>query len=81
MSNMRAYKLEVLVIDFDNVGDDIPSLIENTKYPNWCISPTVIQAESKDIGEWSDDHPLNKNDTMKAEYKKLFPRSITQTDE
>lgn len=77
---MKAYRLEVLVIDFDNVGDDIPNIIENTKYPNWCISPSIIQVESRDIGEWSDDHPLNKKDTVRAEYEKLFSGKSTQTN-
>jgi hypothetical protein len=29
--------------------------------------------EVKDIGEWSDDHPLNHNHTAETEYKRLFP--------
>ena len=69
---MRAYKLEVLVIDFDDVGDEVVSLIENARYPNDCISPSVMNVEAREIGEWSDDHPLNKRDTMKAAYKGLF---------
>lgn len=69
---MRAYKLEVLVIDFDDVGDEVVSLIENARYPNRCISPSVMNVEVRDIGEWSDDHHLNKKDTMKAAYNRMF---------
>lgn len=69
---MRAYKLEVLVIDFDDVGDEVASLIENARYPNDCISPSVMHVEARDIGEWSDEHPLNKRDKMKAAYKRIF---------
>ena len=71
---MKAYKVEILIIDFDNMSqDDVESVIENTKYPNRCISPDVISIEEADIGEWHDDHPLNRGDKMKAEYARLFP--------
>lgn len=70
---MKAYKVELLVIDFDGLGaDGIKETIENAKYPNYCISPTVKDIDSRDIGEWSDDHPLNKSSTADAEYRKLF---------
>lgn len=69
---MRAYKLEVLVIDFDDVGDEVASLIENARYPNDCISPSVMHVEARDIGEWSDEHPLNKRYTEMAAYKRIF---------
>ncbi len=35
---MKAYKVEILIVDHDKVGEeDIKSLIENAKYPNYCI--------------------------------------------
>jgi len=70
---MKAYKLEILVIDFDQVGDDIKSIIEDARYPNHCISPDVMSIQSVDIGEWSDDHPLNKRDQRVVEFSRLFP--------
>lgn len=69
---MKAYKIELLVIDFDEVGSEIPQIIENQKYPNYCISPFVMDIKEADIGDWSDDHPLNKRDTMKECYKNIF---------
>jgi hypothetical protein len=70
---MKAYKLEILIVDSDFVGsEDIKTIIENQKYPNHCISPMVMKIEEKDIGEWSDDHPLNKRKTFEETYKKLF---------
>lgn len=57
---MKAYKLEILIIDFDGVGVDIPEMIENAKYPNYCISPHVMSVKEADIGEWDEEHPLNK---------------------
>lgn len=69
---MKAYKITLLVIDFENVGAHIPAMIENQKYPNYCIAPKVKSVESVDIGEWSDEHPLNKRETANKEYKRLF---------
>lgn len=72
---MKVYKLEIYVPDFDNLGaEEIKAVIENQKYPNYCINPEVIVIEERDIGEWSDDSPLNKKATFEQEYTKLFPK-------
>ena len=66
---MKAYKIEVLVIDIENIGElEIIESLKNTKY----IYPQVKDVKSVDIGEWSDEHPLNKRDNCEEEYKKLF---------
>jgi len=64
---MKAYKIEVLVIDFDKIGEDygkqrIVECIENANYPNDCIAPNAYSIQEADIGEWLDDdsHPLNQ---------------------
>jgi hypothetical protein len=70
---MKAYKVEVLIINFDELEEnEIKDVLENTYYSNHCISPEVLSIESKDIGEWNDDHPLNKKDTRKNEIQRLF---------
>ena len=69
---MKAKLVTMVVIDFENVGDDITNIIENTKFPNRCISPRVIDVKTEDIGDWNDDHPLNKWDTYHAEVERLF---------
>jgi len=70
---MKAYKIEILVIDFDEVGKEgIVREIHNARYPNDCITPDVKNIIEKDIGEWHDDHPLNKRETYQSEYLKLF---------
>jgi len=69
---MKVYRIEVLVIDLDNVGEEgVKSVIENASYPNHCISPKVKHVETREV-EWSDDHPLNMRDTADAAYKALF---------
>jgi len=70
---MKAYRLEILIIDLDEIGRD--SVIEEFKrarYANDRISPQIKSIEEKDIGEWSDDHPLNKRKTCDEEYRRLF---------
>ena len=70
---MKAYKIEILVIDFDGLGKDgIEQEINNVRYPNDCLSLDFKNIIEKDIGEWHDDHPLNKRDTCDSEYLKLF---------
>lgn len=70
---MKAYKVELFVIDFENIGPDIiTETLEQTHYPNHCISPKIKSIIGKDIGEWDDNHPLNKRTTCDSEYKKLF---------
>lgn len=65
-----AFKAELLVIDFEDVGEDeIRALLANNKY----LSVHIQAITSADLGEWRDDHPLNRRDTMEAEYRRLFP--------
>ena len=69
---MKAYKVEIFVVDHDNLGaDGIISVIENTRYPNRCIFPDVKKITGREIGDWDDDHPLN-TDQSEFEYKRLF---------
>lgn len=69
---MEVHKIEIMVIDFDNVGaDGIKSVIENAHYPNRCISPTIKSIETRAV-YWSDDHPLNFRSTCDQAYKDLF---------
>ena len=70
---MQVHKVELVIIDFDEVGiDDIKDILENTRYPNYCISPKVISTSSRDCGEWSDDHPLNDSGATPGYIHYLF---------
>lgn len=61
------------IIDHDDVGSPgIFEMLEDAHYPNRAIAPKVISAQMKDIGEWTDEHPLNKCDTALAYYTELF---------
>lgn len=69
---MKAHKVTLLILDFDDVGKDIPEIIEDQKYPNRCLSPIVMGMESVEIGEWDDANPLNSSETMKKKFDELF---------
>jgi hypothetical protein len=67
--NMKVYKIELLIIDHEDIGDiEIINILENNKF----INPKVMDIENKDIGEWYDEHPLNLRNKQKEEYIKLF---------
>lgn len=66
---MKAYKLEVLVLDFEESGDDeVIGLIENNKY----LTVDIITLKSKQVDDWDDDHPLNSTETQKEAFEKMF---------
>lgn len=74
---MKAYKIGLLVIDNENIGlEHIIQLLSNTKY----VYPHVKKTEERDIGEWSDNHPLNKIDTSDEYYEKLFGPQIVERE-
>ena len=69
---MKVFKVELMIVDYDNIGhDEIRDVLENVKYPNHCISPTVTNIDWRDIGDWHDDHPLNKRNAD-AFFRGLF---------
>lgn len=57
---MKIYKLTVCVLGHEVDGKEAAEILENTKYPNWCMCPSVVEIEEREIGEWDDDHPLNQ---------------------
>lgn len=78
---MKAFKVELLIIDHDGLGaEQIKDVLENTKYPNWCISPEVMDVDERDIGEWHDGHPLNLLSKREAEYRLLFLKPTKSHD-
>ena len=66
---MKAYKITLSVIDFEGIGrDEIRWLLEDMRH----LSLEVMRIAEYDIGEWSDDHPLNIASTASAEYQRIF---------
>lgn len=73
---MKACRATLLIIDHDEIGDDIPRVMQAVRYPNHCIGPRVMDIESADIGEWTDDHPLNQCDKEKSAFENLDWKKI-----
>lgn len=70
---MKAYKIVLLFLDHDNVGPDQAALlIENARLPNHIDPGTVMSIEERDIGEWSDEHPLNRLDMQATAFDEMF---------
>lgn len=56
---VKVHRVTLLVVDHDNIGEaELRVVIENQRYPNRCIAPSVLQVETREV-EWSDEHPLN----------------------
>ena len=76
---IKAMKLEVLIIDFDGLGEnEVKHALQGGRFANRCISPDVKSVESVDL-DWDDDHPLNMRDTCDDEYLKLFPAKSAES--
>lgn len=69
---MKVHKVTVLVVDHDDLGaEDVQIEMETVRYPNHCMYPRVMEMQTVEV-DWSDDHPLNKRDTWREEFKRLF---------
>jgi hypothetical protein len=69
---VKVYKVTLLVVDHDRLGEEeLRGVIERTKYPNRCISPSVMGVQTREV-EWSDDHPLNLLDRQERAFVDLF---------
>jgi hypothetical protein len=70
---VKIHKIVLTVIDFDGLGwQSVGDTIEDMRYPNDCIRPRIQSIETRDIGEWTDDHPLNRGGSAQAEIERLF---------
>lgn len=65
---MKAHKITLLVIDHEDHGvDDACACLVNAS-----CDPVIMGRETADVGEWSDDHPLNQYPKMEEEFKRVF---------
>ena len=67
----KAFKVELYVIDANDNGlceEEIKVLLERTKH----LYPSVKNIQKADIGEWSDDHPMNKSSTSLKDIRAYF---------
>lgn len=77
---MKVHKVTFIVVDHDGLGaEGVKAEVENVRYPNYCITPLDTVVETREIGEWRDDHPLNRFSSFAGEVARLFP-SLTSDD-
>jgi len=78
---MIVHKVELLIFDNEDIGSiNLKEMLENTNYPNDCITSKVMSLDSRDITNWGDDHPLNKKDTIREEYKRIFANPFKEVE-
>lgn len=69
---MKAYKATLLILDFEGMcrkdTRDLRYELGNIK----GFNSTIMDLQEAEIGEWDDSHPLNRSDTQRAEFDRLF---------
>lgn len=69
---MKIHRVVLLIVDSDDIGaESVADVIENARYPNHCIGPSVMRIDTREV-EWSDEHPLNQSDTSQKAFEELF---------
>lgn len=77
---MKIHRIVMYVIDSDGLGaQGVKDELENTRYANDCIVPEVGEVQTRDIGEWSDSHPLNQRGS-EALREEIFTKPATEKD-
>jgi hypothetical protein len=66
---MKAYLATILLIDHEGHGIEEA---ENSLIGIKGYSSSIMNIKEVDIGEWTDEHPLNKFSTMESEVNRLF---------
>ncbi len=76
---VKVHRIVLMVVDHDDLGaEDVAEVLEETKYPNWCIHPHVMGTETREV-EWHDEHPLNRTDSLKEAFRALFADELANT--
>jgi hypothetical protein len=69
---VKVHAVMLFIVDHDNLGaDEIQEVLENQRYPNHCIRPSVMRIDTREV-EWTDQHPLNVTRTMRSAFEELF---------
>jgi hypothetical protein len=71
-NTVAIHKVTLIVMslngDCESEGD-VTGALENLRYPEFV---DVLNVETKRV-EWSDEHPLNREETKEAAIRELFP--------
>jgi hypothetical protein len=78
-TTMKVHRIVLMVVDHDDIGGmEARDVLENNRYPNHCMSPVVMEVDTREI-EWSDAHPLNSSHKQQAAFAELFDISREDT--
>lgn len=67
-----AYKITILVLDDERYGfEEVRNIVESPKY----ASVSVVDMDKREV-QWHDDHPLNKRDSWKEEFERMFAKEV-----
>ena len=70
---MKVHQVVLAVVDFDEIGaEGVRQIFEHMSDSCDSMLPTVRSVKTMDIGEWSDDHPLNDLNREEDELRRLF---------
>jgi hypothetical protein len=72
---MDVHRVVLLVVDHDRLGQkEVVDVLENARYPNHCMSPSVMRIDTRNLGlKWYEHHPINVAATQAQAFKDLFP--------
>ena len=72
---MKILKVTLAIFDLDDIGEErICTILEEARYPNHCISVSVVSSNVVEVSDWDDNHPLNKSETFEEEFNRIFPK-------
>ncbi len=75
---MKLFRAVLYTLPLNEKGataENLKSILQNLRYPEFLH---VERVDTTDIGEWSDDHELNKRG---ADYSKYFPQFLPNDSE
>lgn len=76
MKKTKMHRIVLFVIDHEDIGqNEVKMLIEDNRY----ISPNIKDIRTAEIGEWDDDHKLNKTKATIQDFENYFPELKQQS--
>lgn len=70
---MKMHKFTLYILDTEDYGkEEYEAILHNLRH----VTGLVHYDDTSDIGEWSDDHPLNKT-SKKSEHDEYFSKEST----
>jgi hypothetical protein len=68
----KVHRVVLMIVDTDDIGaKHVTDVIEDARYPNHCIAPSVMSIETREV-DFDDSHPLNNGRTKRDAFVQLF---------